>query len=32
MRPGQPVSLDYNPLRLNVLLDADDRIVGVSCG
>ena len=32
IRPGQPVSLDYNPLRLNVLLDADDRIVGVSCG
>lgn len=32
MRPGQPVSLDYNPLRLNVLLDADERIVGVSCG
>ena len=32
LRPGQPVTMDYNPLRLNVLLDADDRIVGVSCG
>ena len=32
IRPGQPVTMDYNPLRLNVLLDADDRIVGVSCG
>ena len=32
IRPGQPVTMDYNPLRLNVLLDADDRIVGLSCG
>ena len=32
IRPGQPVTMDYNPLRLNVLLDADDRILGVSCG
>ena len=32
IRPGQPVTMDYNPLRLNVLLDADDRIVGARCG
>ena len=32
IRPGRPVTMDYNPLRLNVLLDADDRIVGLSCG
>jgi hypothetical protein len=32
IRPGQPVTMDYGPLRLNVLLDADDRIVGLSCG
>jgi hypothetical protein len=32
IRPGQPVTMDYNPLRLNILLDADDRIVGLSCG
>ena len=32
IRPGQPITMDYNPLRLNVLLDADDRILGVSCG
>lgn len=32
IRPGQPVTMDYNPLRLNVLLDAEDRIVGLSCG
>jgi hypothetical protein len=32
IRPGQPITMDYNPLRLNVLLDADDRIVGARCG
>jgi len=32
IRPGQPVTMDYNPLRLNILLDADDRIVGLRCG
>jgi len=32
IRPGQPVTMDYNPERLNVLLDGDDRIVGLSCG
>ncbi|MCE2739536.1 MAG: hypothetical protein LW703_14525 [Rhodobacter sp.] len=32
IRPGQPVTMDYNPLRLNVLLDADDRMVAFRCG
>ncbi len=32
IRPGQPVTMDYNPLRLNVLLDANDRIVAFRCG
>lgn len=32
IRPGQPVTMDYNPERLNVLLDSADRIVGLSCG
>lgn len=32
MRPGQPVTMDFIPDRLNVLLDAADRIVGFRCG
>ncbi|MCA3510020.1 MAG: hypothetical protein IOC80_00415 [Rhodobacter sp.] len=32
IRPGQPVTMDYNPLRLNVLLDADGRMVAFRCG
>lgn len=32
VRPGQPVTMDFNPGRLNVLLDAGGRIAGFSCG
>ncbi len=32
IRPGQVVTMDYDPERLNVQLDDDDRIVSVSCG
>lgn len=32
LRPGQPATMDYSPARLNVVLDAQDRIVKVSCG
>ena len=32
IRPGQPVSEDYSDQRLNVQLDAADRIVALSCG
>ena len=32
IRPGQPVTMDYNPMRLNVMLDANDQITGFRCG
>ncbi len=32
IRPGQPVTKDYNPARLNVMLDAQDRIIRMRCG
>lgn len=32
IRPGQAVTMDYRPDRLNVELDASDSIVKLSCG
>lgn len=32
IRPGQAVTMDFNPARLNVELDARDRVVRVYCG
>lgn len=32
IRPGQAVTMDYRPDRLNVELDASDIIVRISCG
>jgi hypothetical protein len=32
IRPGEAVTLDFNPARLNFELDAGDRIVRVYCG
>ena len=32
IRPGDAVTLEYNPARTNVKLDEDDVIVGVYCG
>lgn len=32
IRPGQPVTEDYRPARLNVEVDASERISRVSCG
>lgn len=32
LRPGDPVTEDFNPSRLNVILDAGDHISAVSCG
>lgn len=32
IRPGQPVTMDLVPARLNIALDADDIIAGLSCG
>lgn len=31
-RPGDAVTMDYDPTRLNIELDADGTIVGLSCG
>ncbi|VDC27241.1 I78 family peptidase inhibitor [Pseudogemmobacter humi] len=31
-RPGQAMTMDFNPARLNVELNAADRIVRLSCG
>lgn len=32
IRPGQPVTMDYSPERLNIELDAAGRIQRLSCG
>ena len=32
IRPGEAVTMDYSATRLNVELDAGDRVVRVSCG
>ena len=30
--PNQPVTMDYNPQRLNIDIDDDDIIIRLSCG
>lgn len=32
IRPGQAVTMDFSPTRLNVELDGTDRILRMSCG
>lgn len=32
IRPGQAVTMDYNPRRLNIKLDANDRAESFDCG
>ena len=32
IRPGEAVTLDYDPTRLNLELDANGIIIGLSCG
>lgn len=32
IRPGQPVTMDYSPARLNIEIDASEKISRVSCG
>ena len=32
IRPGQAVTMDYRPDRLNVELDAADKVSGLKCG
>lgn len=32
IRPGDAVTMDYSPSRLNIRLDARHRIEGFSCG
>jgi hypothetical protein len=32
IRPGQAVTMDYSPSRLNIKVDANERIEGFSCG
>jgi hypothetical protein len=31
-QPNQPVTMDYNPQRLNIDIDEDDTIIRLSCG
>nr|WP_286948225.1 entry exclusion lipoprotein TrbK [Pseudomonas sp. UBA6718] len=31
-QPNQPVTMDYNPQRLNIDIDEDDSIIRLSCG
>lgn len=31
-RPNQPLSMDYNPQRLNIDIDQDGVVLRVSCG
>lgn len=32
LRPGQPVTLEFNAVRLNLGLDERDRVNSISCG
>lgn len=32
IRPGQAVTMDFNPFRLNIELDAADRVIRLRCG
>ncbi len=32
IRPGQAVTMDFNPFRLNIELDAEDRVIRLRCG
>jgi hypothetical protein len=32
IRPGQAVTMDYSPSRLNIKVDASEKIEGFSCG
>lgn len=32
IRPGMAVTMDYSPARLNIEIDAAERIIRVSCG
>lgn len=32
IRPGQAVTMDFNPFRLNIELDASNRVLRVRCG
>ncbi|MCC6306337.1 MAG: hypothetical protein IT545_14230 [Rhodobacteraceae bacterium] len=32
LRPGDAMTMDYAPRRINVLLDAQDRIREITCG
>jgi hypothetical protein len=32
IRPGEPVTMDFSPARMNVVLDAQDRVSQVYCG
>lgn len=32
IRPGQAVTMDYSPSRLNIKVDASERIEGFTCG
>ncbi len=32
LHKGDPVTMDYSPDRVNILLDAQDRVVQVTCG
>ena len=32
IRPGQAVTMDYSPSRLNISVDSNERIEGFNCG
>ncbi len=32
LRPGQIVTMEYRADRLNIRLDAEDKVEGISCG
>jgi hypothetical protein len=32
IRPGQAVTMDFSPFRLNIELDASDRVLRMRCG
>ena len=32
IQPGQAVTMDYRPDRINIKLDAQNRVTGITCG
>jgi hypothetical protein len=32
LRPGEVMTMEYNPARLNLIVGKDDRLITIHCG